>query len=115
MAPVMRSVADTHAAIWYLWKPENLSRDAVQAMDDAFGLCEHENIPALAFVPDGRGMDAGTQFLFPLPGSVGCLQGVDGAAPRPYGQHAVQIEEGGRKRSGLRPLRLGGRYDIPGP
>jgi PIN domain nuclease of toxin-antitoxin system len=31
----MRAVADTHSAIWYLWKPENLSHDAIATMDES--------------------------------------------------------------------------------
>jgi PIN domain nuclease of toxin-antitoxin system len=36
----MRALADTHAAIWYLWKPGNLSRDAIAAMDQSARLGE---------------------------------------------------------------------------
>lgn len=31
----MRAVADTHAAIWYLWEPGNLSLPAASAMDES--------------------------------------------------------------------------------
>ena len=31
----MKAVADTHTAIWYLWKPENLSPEATAVMDES--------------------------------------------------------------------------------
>jgi PIN domain nuclease of toxin-antitoxin system len=31
---MIKILADTHSAIWYLWLPENLSPQAVKAMDD---------------------------------------------------------------------------------
>ena len=34
----MRAVADTHTAIWYLWEPDNLSTEAVKAMDESMDL-----------------------------------------------------------------------------
>jgi len=34
---MIKIMADTHAAIWYLWLPEKLSPNAVKALDDEAG------------------------------------------------------------------------------
>lgn len=43
----MRAVADTHTAIWYLWKPENLSAKAVKAMDESMEADERVGLSSI--------------------------------------------------------------------
>jgi PIN domain nuclease of toxin-antitoxin system len=43
----MRAIADTHTAIWYLWKPENLSSRAVEAVDESVKARERIGISAI--------------------------------------------------------------------
>jgi PIN domain nuclease of toxin-antitoxin system len=43
----VRAVADTHAAIWYLWKPENLSPRAAAIIDESAEQGERVGVSAI--------------------------------------------------------------------
>ena len=47
MAQAMKVVADTHAAIWYLWDPSRLSAAGLAALDDSLSSGEEVGVSAI--------------------------------------------------------------------
>ena len=47
MAGTMKAVADTHAAIWYLWEPGKLSAKATQVMDESIEAGERVGLSSI--------------------------------------------------------------------